>query len=322
LAQTGERTIRPGDCLKLVCEQEASLSKEYLVCHEGTINLPFLGRTLLAGLTLPEASTRIREGLLSQGVLEEATITLSLVAQPNRPVAYRGAVRFSGELPWADGLTLEDVLAVALPTDVADLSQVEIQSLTGESVRIDVAANPRTKLRPGDLVIFPIKLKQADVFVLGGVKKPGALEYREGLTVALAIEAAGGLSGQGDASRAELRRKGGEVFPADATSPLAVQPGDTVVVHLLSERRWVAVEGAVRKPGPVDFREGITLTQAVQEAGGLLLVQLDRAEIRRLEKGKVKTTIHRIDEVFRNSEADPKLQPGDRVRIVPRLRRR
>ena len=57
--------------------------------------------------------------------------------------------------------------------------------------------------------------------------------------------------------------------------------------------------------------------------GGILpLVPLDRAELKRTVNGKDQITKLNIDQILRGLGGDPKLQPGDRITIVPKKRRK
>ncbi|MBV6457485.1 MAG: hypothetical protein HONBIEJF_00597 [Fimbriimonadaceae bacterium] len=323
--QVSPGAIKPGDRIKIICEQEASLSKDYVVTKDGVVVLPFLGAVMVAGWTPEEAAARIRDRLLDERILTEATVTVTFATQTNRPVTYRGAVKFPGEAPWRLGISLQDILAIAKPTEVADLERIEITPVNGEKITVNAALvdSSPTTLRPGDALYVPVRAKSEEVFVLGGVVKPGVVEWSKPVTVRTALQLAGGLNGQGDPEGITLRRGKQPPRNVAASSGEPLEPGDTLVVALLPERRWIMVDGAVKKPGPVDFREGITLSAAIHEVGGILpLIPLDRAELKRTVNGKDQITKLNIDQILRGLGGDPKLQPGDRITIVPKKRRK
>jgi len=64
-------------------------------------------------------------------------------------------------------------------------------------------------------------------YVLGEIARPGAYEYRSGITVTNAVALAGGFTYRANQDRIVVRR-GDCLLPADATSP--VLPGEVVMV--------------------------------------------------------------------------------------------
>jgi protein involved in polysaccharide export with SLBB domain len=99
---------------------------------------------------------------------------------------------------------------------------------------------------------------------------------------------------------------------------MALQAGDRIVVELLSTRASVAVVGAVVRPGAIEYREGMTLTQALADAGGVI----DPAKTERVavyaktDTGMQKPVIYNLDRIMRGFAGDVALQPGDRVEAM------
>jgi len=325
LGQEKSRAIKPWDRLKIVCEQEPSISKEYVVTKDGAVVLAFLGAMTVAGWTTEETASKIRDRLLNERILTEATVSVTFVATANRPVKYRGAVRFPGEAPWNPSLTLQEILEIAKPIDIANLAAIEITPAAGEPFTVDaeLTNGKPLVLKAGDSIYVPVKAKSEEVYVLGGVLRPGVVAWTKIITVKAALLAAGGLNGQGDAADITLKRGSADPRKVLLSSDEMLHPGDTLLIALLPERRWIMVDGAVRKPGPVDYRDGITLSAAIHEVGGILpLIPLERAELKRTVNGKDQITKFNVDQILRGLGGDPKLQPGDRITIVPKKRRK
>jgi protein involved in polysaccharide export with SLBB domain len=116
-----------------------------------------------------------------------------------------------------------------------------------------------------------------------------------------------------------LRRPGQSPVTFDgATATMAVlQAGDTIEVPLVAERKYVAVTGAVNRPGSVAFRTGMKLTEAIVAAGGPAPdADFTRIEVRSLGGKKVRANLAAIRS---GKQRDPVLKFGDAV-IVPRGR--
>jgi protein involved in polysaccharide export with SLBB domain len=334
-----DRVLRPGDRVRLVVEEEPSLNRDYTVTRDGMLVLSFIGAVEVGGRTPAEASRRIADRLVEERILVNATVRLTWVEQTmSAPIRFSGAVKLSGEMPWREGLRLADVLKLAEPTLAADLKRIEIKPVVGAPLVVDFsrfdgkeeAFNPT--VRPGDEIRVPIAVAPEEVFVLGGVIRPGAIPLSAGMTVRRAIAAAGGFGPSGDASRVRIERGGVALVTLDLTRlarwseqaerlPIEVDPpllaGDRVVVSIRDRIRFVVVEGEVGKAGTVAYDEGMTISQAIQKAGGATArARLDRVQISRLVSNRpVRTTVN-MERVARGFSGDVQLLEGDTV-IVP-----
>ena len=63
-AAAQDATIKPGDRLRLLCEEEATLNREYTVSDAGIILVDFLGAIKVEGLTEQEAALAIAKQLI------------------------------------------------------------------------------------------------------------------------------------------------------------------------------------------------------------------------------------------------------------------
>ena len=140
------------------------------------------------------------------------------------------------------------------------------------------------------------------VNVRGSVWTPGALGFAPGMTLFDALRRAGGLrpdSYLGDVQVTRLRPDSTRAMLRSAILDTVGHPstnfeladGDEITVFSTTDMRpvrYVTVGGAVRKPGTrVDFREGMTLKDAVLLAGGLQEgALLTEAEIARLPENR------------------------------------
>lgn len=330
--------IKAGDVLAVSCIEEALLDKEYTVNPDGLLVLPFVGAIEVEGKDEIQAATAISAALIDQRILRRATVTVKVVkpgkepeeVPPLKPVVnirISGAVKKIVDLPFAEGLRLSDLIRLAEPTPMADLSRVSITPLAGEAKTVkyqdDAAAsldfNPY--LKPGDKIVIPVRMRPMEVFVLGGVKQPGLQPYSEGMSLQEAIEAAGGLDNLGDMARIRVEREGVGPTVYDLTGnsgKVLLEPGDRVVVELSSARRYLIVLGNVARPGPVEYRDGMTLTQALADAGGLVRASgTEKVAIFNAEDPTMKKAVtYNIDRIMQGLSGDVPLKPGDRVEAM------
>jgi protein involved in polysaccharide export with SLBB domain len=138
--------------------------------------------------------------------------------------------------------------------------------------------------------------------VNGDVWLPGSQGFTEGLTLSQAIRRAGGAKPdaylgqvlvsrlQGDSTRIQLRAVLRDTTGAVLGADLPLADDDEVQLFSLTEfrpARYVAISGAVRKPGQYAYREGITMRDVVLLAGGVEeRASLTEAEIARVPEDR------------------------------------
>jgi polysaccharide export outer membrane protein len=179
------------------------------------------------------------------------------------------------------------------------------------------------------------------VYVLGAVKTPGFYEMTGPTTLLEILSRAGGVLPEGGKTLIVVRGAagGGEIDPEKATAELPestlvldgyklFQEGDTTQNVLLGPRdvvyvpkaREVFVLGEVKKPGPVTFTAGLTLLQAIGQAGGMTeLASPRRVQIVRLQAGKKDARRLNLKAILDQRDPDVPLQPDDVVMVPKRI---
>jgi protein involved in polysaccharide export with SLBB domain len=167
------------------------------------------------------------------------------------------------------------------------------------SVATDAEEAGPVKMEPGDIVhVFGVADRVRDrIAVNGDVWSPGAQGFTLGMKIADALKAAGGVKAdaylgdilvsrtRSDSTRVQLRAMLRDTA-GNVNDDFPLQEDDEIRVFSVSEfrpKRFVAVTGAVRKPGRYPYREAMTVRDLVLLAGGMTegaLVQ--EAEIARL----------------------------------------
>lgn len=96
-------------------------------------------------------------------------------------------------------------------------------------------------------------------------------------------------------------------------------PSVVVQVKEYNSRR-VTVLGQVAKPGTFPYTPGLTLIQAVSQAGGLTgLANLDRVNLTRQTATGSRTVVLSISTIMEGRSADILLQSGDRIFVHERI---
>ena len=171
---------------------------------------------------------------------------------------------------------------------------------------------PPYAIESGDsVVVFAVSSRTRSVVRMrGNVWTPGDIGFVTGMRLSDALRLAGGPKPdtyQGsilvsrlrpDSTRMQLRSALAD-STGRPTDDLELQEDDEISVFSRSDfrgERFVVVTGAVRKPGRLPYRDGMTLRDAILEANGLRVdAYLKEAEVARLPQdraaGQVATTL-------------------------------
>lgn len=314
--------VKPGDSVAVVCEEEPSLNKDYPITRDGYIVMQFIGAVNIAGLTEDVAAAKLSATLIEQRILPRATVRLRVLGSKTALITFGGAVMKSGEVYPRDGMRLSDIVNAAQPTAAANMEKVRITTAEGKELLINFKLfdgkqnthNP--ELRAGDRVFFELVDRPQDVVITGMVKKPGAIAFREGMTVRDLVLAAGGFTAAANDKLVRLEHAG-QVRELDLTTENApLQPGDRVFVPQAAALTFVTVNGAVMTPRRVPFRDGMTLAQAVEGAGGAApRADLKKVNIVRQVDGKERKLTHNLADVYASKAGDFVLRANDTVEI-------
>lgn len=189
--------IGPGDDLAVEVVGEAAMSGTFRVRPDGSLALPYAGAVRVESLTVEAASRALTEHL-GRTVLRHPQVVLRVARSESRQVEVAGAVAKPGQYALRGAtVTVRDMLVLA--GGLGDLSapRAEIHRYEGGAlsvVRVDLErlyngdTSADVTLRPGDRLYVP---PAEQVYVDGQVGKPGAIAYRDGMTLMQAITQAG-----------------------------------------------------------------------------------------------------------------------------------
>ncbi len=281
--------IRVGDELSVKVREAPELNGDYLVAEDGTIVFPEVGIVKAAGRTVAEVARDIRKGL-EGGYLARASV--QVVVSRYTPVRYYvlGRVRNPGAFEMEPGIPVTLLQALAFAgglTEDADPSRIKIIRKNENTFTVDLApafsvgdASNDILVREGDIVIV-LKKQDRFAYVFGAVGSPGRIDFpgeSDSLPLGAVVALAGGFR--------ELTDGEIQIFPPNPSGdvrPQVIPLGETGLtreafvvpvkprqtVFVLDRKTKIYVLGKVRKPGPIPYRKGLTILEAVALAGGL-----------------------------------------------------
>lgn len=200
-----------------------------------------------------------------------------------------GEVKRPGIFEMVNGEELSDLLRFAGDfTERAYQARVKVLKNTATERKIsDVTSAQFGTYQPatGDKYFVDEILDRFEnrVTIEGAVFRPGQFELEPGLTVGKLIQKAEGLREDAFQSRGYITRLKDDLqtelisfdmskILSDQAADIPLKREDVVVISSifdLKEEYNVRVEGEVQQPGKLDYAEGMTLEDAILQAGGL-----------------------------------------------------
>jgi polysaccharide export outer membrane protein len=216
---------------------------------DGTVKLPLIERTKVAGLT----ARRIEEAItkqLTDGYLKNPQVSVTVEQYKSQRVFVQGEVKQPGVYTLSGETTLLEILTRAgqvtpdAGNDVLLIRPAEGKSPAGplgpdsgegaETKRIDLndlqngLAATNVLLKDGDTIHVP---RGEKVYIVGQVVTSGAYTIRKNTTVLQALALAGGVTERGARNRIKILRSiNGKQKETSVELDDIVEPGDTIVV--------------------------------------------------------------------------------------------
>lgn len=145
----GSYTLGSGDKVRVNVFGQADLQGEYVIDGAGFVQLPLIGQTKAAGITVAEFQKQVTEKL-GNGYLINPNVDVEVVAY--RPFYIIGEVRTPGQYSYVNGMSVLNAVALAGGySDRADKSEIYIRR-NGASKEVEYPADETTKVSPGDIV--------------------------------------------------------------------------------------------------------------------------------------------------------------------------
>lgn len=166
--------------------------------------------------------------------------------------------------------------------------------------------------------------RHQSVQVYGSVAHPAGVDYQPGLRLSAALAAAGGAAENGDLSHVTLTHPNGTIQTVDVTlagpaSDIVLGPSDAVYVPLGHQQ--VSVLGEVAKPGSYDYKNKMTVLDALKDADNVNLPTADLTHATLRHAGA--TSLLNLDALLKGGQTADNLMlaPGDSI-FIPLLHNR
>jgi polysaccharide export outer membrane protein len=275
-AQSPDATaLRAADVIDVVVLGQPSLSSNFVIDKDGAIAYPLLGRVEVGGLTPPDVAKKL-QSLLGAGFIRRPEVSVRVKEYRSRPVLVIGEVARPGIFPLKGDRSLLTILAEA----------GGLSSNAGHEV---VVARP-PEGREG------VAIEQfSSMPILPGLSEVTAPDPDE--------LPPGAIAGS-DAFRASFR----ELMRGNAEQNVILEGGDIVFVPRAAQ---IFVTGQAARPSTMKYVEGMTVQDALQNAGGISeRGSIKRLKVIRFEAGKRREVKVQLADL---------LKPGDTLNVGERF---
>jgi polysaccharide biosynthesis/export protein len=329
---------------------EQSLNRSYIVSVErdGMIVIPQIGAIPVGGLTFSQAERAITNRLGAH--LKRFEVHVAMARLRTIKVYVVGEVVRPGAYEISSLATVSNALYSACgPARSGSLRQVRLVRDNQPVAEVDfyqfLMAGDRSKdarLQSGDVIVVPPL--GPIVAVSGAVKRAAIYELNPGTRLTDILQLAGGLTPSANLQRCQLLRldqeKGrimldidlskmfdmtGKRRPTSNGAELTLQDGDFLRVASLPTQvvNVVTLAGAVKNPGPYEFRPGMAVRDILKADQLAVDAYVDKAEIVRTDPLTYETQVISFSPkaLFDNEKTgDIPLQRMDQVVVGTQMR--
>lgn len=326
--------IGPDDKLLIDLTGDNEAKYELTVSVEGAINLQYVGRIQVAGLTIEQASSKIRSAMsktypaLSNG---QTSLSINIGNIRSIKVIITGNVVKSGTYTLSSLSTVYNALyASGGPSENGSFRNIQVIRNNKVVSTIDVydfllkgIAQNNVRLQDQDVINVPVFEKRIEIG--GQIKQPALFEVVTGETLQDVIDFAGGFTTQAYTAKIKSSQntdKERRIVDIDAANVRVHIPknGDTYFVDAILDRfeNRVTISGAVFRPGQFQLDQGLTVKSLIRKAEGLKEdAFLNRGYINRLNADNTQSIIpFDILKLNSGAEKDILLQREDVVSIA------
>lgn len=325
--------IGPDDKLLIDLNGDNEASYNLAVSSEGIITLPFVGRVAVGGLTIENATSKIRTAMggtypalrsgrtnLSINLGNIRSIKVTITGQATKTGTYTISSLSSvyNALNYAGGPSLNGTYRnIQLIRNNKVINTIDVYNFLLKGIQ-----QGNIRLQDQDVINIPVYEKRVEI--TGEVKQPALFEMVTGETLNSLIGFAGGFTSEAYTSKIKAFQKTAkerQITDIDATEFSSFNPGngDKFVVETILDRYVNRVEiiGAVFRPGQFELDKGLTLKTLIQKADGITEdAFLNRGYINRLNADNTPSLItFDVAKVLAGTEKDILLQREDKITI-------
>lgn len=223
----------------------------------------------------------------------------------------------------SDSTSSQSTLFTVTPTGLLEHpllgEPMQVGGLTVEEITTRIESDLKRRALDSTKVTVGVRDYASHAILVSGLVKDAGTKIlrREAIPLYVVVADAQPLP---EAARVTvMRNESNQLFEIELTQSsdmnLLVRPGDVITLHA-NATQFLYVGGEVKFPGEKTYRRGLTLTQAILAAGGLLdkpkEVRLGRDDGR----GFLIVTKFKLKDIESGKVPDPLLRPGDRITVV------
>ena len=266
-----------GDLLEIQLVGSEEYVEDLLINSDGSISMPDIGKVVIAGLSLNDASQLIKSKVKSTFIGTEAFVSLAEIRDVNILVTgnaeYPGIYTLTG-----NSNMLHAISAAGGISEHGSLREINlirdntiIESLDVYDLLILGKYNLKKRLRSGDVVF--VESKKSIVTIDGAVNRPAKYEVLENQNLLSIVEYANGITRNADRENISLERildgslKTIPVRSENQFETIMAEDGDLIYIREFPYRE-AKISGAVLKPGFYTMAAGETVNDLIQKAGG------------------------------------------------------
>ncbi|WP_158798519.1 SLBB domain-containing protein [Pedobacter sp. L105] len=325
--------IGPDDQLLIDLTGDNEANYKLTVSAEGTIRLQYVGLVTVGGLSIEEATSKIRAAMgKTYGGLKNGrtNVAINLGNIRSIKITLLGEVVKPGSYTLSSLSTVFNALSASGgPNENGSFRKIQVIRNNKIVSTIDVYSFLLKGLQTGnirlqDQDIINIPVYQTRVEMSGEVKRPALFEVLNTESLEDVIGFAGGFSNKAYTAKIKVLQNTNKErritdVSADDFDKYTPLNGDKYVVEAILDRfaNRVEIKGAVFRPGQYELDKGLTLKQLILKADGLKEdAFLNRGYISRLNSDNSLALISfDVDKILKGTEQDIPLRREDKVTI-------
>lgn len=325
--------VGPDDNLIIDVTGENEVSYTLDVSTDGSINIPYVGRIAVAGLSIDQSISKIKAAMskiypaMHSG---RTALAINLGNVRSIQVILTGQVYMPGTYTLSSLSSAFNALYHAGgPSEKGTYRNIQLIRNNKVILTIDLydfllkgIQKGNVRLQDQDVIHVPVLNKQ--VLVSGEVNTPAYFEMKNQETLQDLVMFAGGFSSKAYSARLKVIQntsKEHKIIDVSSENFNSYLPnnGDQVVVEQILERfqNRVEIKGAVFRPGEYQLSPGLTLKQLIEKADGLKEdAFLNRGYITRLNSDNtINLLSFDVKKILSGEEKDVMLLREDKITI-------
>lgn len=325
--------VGPDDELLIDLSGDNDVNYKLKVSPDGTIRLQYVGLVSVGGLTIEQATAKIRTSMSGTypGLRNGRTnVVVTLGNIRSIKVTVVGEVVKPGSYTIPSLYTVFNILYESGgPNQNGSFRKIQLIRNNKVVSTVDIYdfllnGIQKSNIRLQDQDVINVPVYQTRVEITGEVKRPALYEALNTESLEDVIRFAGGFSNQAYTAQIKVlqntnrERKITDV-PADDYIKYNPLNGDKYIVEAILDRfeNRVEIKGAVFREGPYELDKGLTLKGLIEKASGLKEdAFLNRAYINRLNADNTQALISfDLSKIMAGTEPDIPLQREDKVTI-------